>query len=198
MSLPVAASACDRYAPTVIRMLLTSALAAALFGIASTARAGEDGEKLKVGEPAPPFTLKTMNPELSKVKRFALRDFVGDDTKTKKKVVLSFAASYCGPCKKELIELAKLKDALDKAGVELAVVVIDTDAEGIETMKKLTVDELALKFPVLSDRFGVLARRYHANELPMTVLISPDGQVQWLSSGFAEGAIDRFKKAVGI
>ncbi len=187
----------DRYHFAVQRFILTSALAVALTAVAPSADAA-DNEKLKVGEVAPSFTLKTMNPELSKVQRFSLRDFVGEDTKTKKKVVLSFAASYCGPCKKELAELSKLKGALDAANIELAVVVIDTDPEGIEAMKKLTVDELALQFPVLSDRFGVLARRYHANELPMTVLITPDGQVKWLSSGFAEGAIDRFKKAVGI
>ncbi|MEQ8274228.1 MAG: TlpA disulfide reductase family protein [Deltaproteobacteria bacterium] len=180
------------------RTILTLALVGLVLAGAESGDAAEN-EKLKVGETAPSFTLKTMNPELSKKKRFALRDYVGNDTKTKKRaVVLSFAASYCVPCKKELAELKKLKGSLDGANVELAVVVIDTDPEGIAAMKKLTVDQLALEYPVLSDRFGVLARRYHANELPMTVIISPDGQVRWLSSGFAEGAIDKFKKAVGI
>lgn len=164
---------------------------------ASSAVAGEP-ETLRVGEPAPSFVLKTMNPERSKTARFVLRDFVGSETKTPKKVVLSFAASYCEPCKRELAEFATMKKAIDEAGAVLAVVVIDTEPEGIAQMKKLTVDELALPFPVLSDRFGVLARRYHATQLPMTVIIAPSGDVQWLSSGFAKGAMAKFRTALGI
>lgn len=155
-------------------------------------------EKLELGQTAPSFTLKTMNPKLSGTRLFPLRKFVGPTAKTPKTIVLSFAASYCIPCKKELAELKPLAGKLAAHGVQLAVVVVDTDKEGIEEMRALTVDELALTYPVLSDRFGVLRRRYAASALPKTVIVSPDGKVKWVSTGFKKGAIDHLLKALGV
>jgi peroxiredoxin len=162
------------------------------------AHAGE-GQRLEVGQEAPQFVLKTLNEKRSTIGQFALRNFVGEAAKEKKRaVVLSFAASYCEPCKKELAEFKKLKPKLDASNVMLAVVVIDTDADGIEKMRKLTVDELDLEFPVLSDRFGVLARRYFASTLPMTVVVKPDGTIQWLNAGFQADAIERLLGQLAI
>lgn len=155
-------------------------------------------EKLELGQTAPSFTLKTLNPKQSGTRLFPLRKFVGPTAATPRTVVLSFAASYCIPCKKELAELRPLAEKLRAGGVELAVVVIDTEKEGIDEMRALTVDELALPYPVLSDRFGVLARRYHANALPMTVIVSKAGKVEWISTGFKKGAIERLLEALGV
>jgi alkyl hydroperoxide reductase subunit AhpC len=161
--------------------------------------AAPPAQQLEVGQEAPQFVLKTLNEKRSTVAQFALRNFVGEAAKEKKKaVVLSFAASYCEPCKKELAELKKLKAKFDASNVLLAVVVIDTDAEGIEKMRKLTVDDLDLEYPVLSDRFGVLARRYYASTLPMTVIVKPDGMIQWLNTGFQPDAIEKLLTQLSI
>jgi len=163
------------------------AVAAFAFGLA---RAAPVEDVLKVGDPAPSFAMKTINPELSKVKLFTLGRHVGDNAaEPKAALVLSFAASYCEPCKKELSELRRMEEKLVKAGVLLAVVVIDTEPDGIEAMRKLTVDDLKLPYPVLSDRFGVLARRYHANALPHVVVIDKAGNVKWIHSGFTDTAL---------
>lgn len=178
-----------------MRLYACSLLFAAIPGLAHAAEA----ESLKVGEAAPTFVLKTMNAKLSGQAQYALKERVGPEAKAPKKaVVLSFAASYCEPCRRELKELKGMKAELDGAEAELAVVVIDTDPEGIAIMEKLTVEELALPFPVLADRYGVLARRYHANALPMTVVIGSDGNVRYLASGFAEGALDKLRAELGI
>lgn len=153
-----------------------------------------DQEGLKIGQDAPYFVLRTMNAKITKVDRFVLRNLVGDRATTKKSaVVLSFAASYCEPCRKELAELSTLKAKLDAANIELAVVVIDTEKEGIEMMRKLTVDELKLPYPVLSDRFGVLARRYSAKTLPTTVVIDSLGKVRWKSTGFRKDTLQKLQ-----
>ena len=162
------------------------------------ARAAESDD-LAVGQEAPQFVLKTLNEKTSSMSSFALRNFVGDGAQVKKRaVVLSFAASYCEPCKRELAELKKLKAKLDASNVQLAVVVIDTEPEGIEKMRQLTVDTLGLEYPVLSDRFGVLAKRYHAATLPMTVIVKPDGKIQWLNTGFQNDAIDKLLTQLAI
>lgn len=158
-----------------------------------------DPERIEVGQDAPPFALKTLNEEKSSMAQFVLKDFVGGDAKTKKRaVVLSFAASYCEPCKKELAQLKELKKKLDASNVLLAVVVIDTEPAGIEKMRYLTVDELGLEFPVLTDRFGVLARRYRAITLPMTVVVKRDGKIQWLNAGFQNDGIDKLLRQLAI
>jgi peroxiredoxin len=155
-------------------------------------------DKLEVGQPAPMFALPGIDEKKQK-QRFALGDLVGDRaTQKKRAVVLSFAASYCEPCKKELAEFKKLKPKLDASNVVLAVVVIDKEPDGIEKMRKLTVDELALEYPVLLDRFGLVAKRYFANTLPLTVVVKPDGTVQWLNSGFQPDAIDRLLGELAI
>jgi alkyl hydroperoxide reductase subunit AhpC len=168
--------------------------ACVLAGVLAAGAAFAEEQKLQIGQEAPPFSLKAINPAKG-VPLFALKTFVGPEAKDEKKyVVLSFAASYCEPCRLELAELKKIASRLAASNVLLAVVVIDTDPAGIEIMRKLCVEDLDLPFPVLSDRFGVLARRYAANTLPMTVVVSPDGKVKWWSSGFRPDAIDELMK----
>lgn len=187
----------------LLRSFCTILTAAAIL-TTGTALAGEEKEKkqndvLEAGIAAPNFTLKTLNADRAGLKRFALREFVGPRrTQKPRAVVLSFAASYCVPCVKELEELSHLTKTFEKNQVKLAVVVIDTEPEGIEKMKALTSDKLALKYPVLSDRFGVLARRYKANNLPMTVIINPAGKVEWVNVGFEKDAIAKLLAKLGI
>lgn len=179
-------------------MLRLLVLAASLT-LATPALAAEpDPDALAVGRPAPNFTLKTLNPERTKSRLFALRTLVGDDAKAKKTVVLSFAASYCEPCKRELKELAPMAADFAKHDVVLAVVIIDTEPDAIAEMKKLTVDELNLAYPVLSDRFGVLARRYQAEQLPKTVVVGPDGLVKYVATGFKKDALRKLRAQVGL
>ena len=157
---------------------------------AEEARAVTKKAALNVGGEAPPFTLKTVNAGLSKRKIFALKNFLGPEAKEPKDaVVLSFAASYCAPCRRELAELAKLKAKLEKANVLLAVVVIDTEPDGIASMNVLITQELKLEYPALADRFGVVARRYGADQLPMTVVIGPDAKIRWMASGFRDASL---------
>lgn len=181
---------------------LASAVAAGLLAITLSAPARgakPEPEPLVVGEPAPAFSMRVTNPALAGLQQFALQRYVGPSpAEPKKAVVLSFAASYCEPCKRELAELGALKPRLEQAGVLLVVVVIDTEAEGIEQMRRLTVDELKLPYAVLQDRFGVVAKRYRALSLPFTVVVGPSGNVSWLHSGFQAGSIEALAKQLGV
>lgn len=195
-----------RSSPLLMVPILAAALLAHPLPVSAepAAPAAKPGAELKVGAPAPLFNMKTINPERSGVPRFVLKQMVGPYADTPKRaVVVSFAASYCEPCKRELAELKTLAPRFERDGVALVVVVIDGKEEGRAIMRKLTVEELDLPFPVVFDvvvggdappeRLGVLATRYHATRLPMTVVVDAEGVIRWINSGFADGALAKLQ-----
>jgi alkyl hydroperoxide reductase subunit AhpC len=174
--------------------LLTLSATAAPFNAFAAAPASE----VLLGEDAPSFSLKTLNPAESGQSTLSLHRYVGEGAEQPRKaLVLSFSASYCEPCKKEMAELKKLETRLQKAGVLLAFVVIDTDQSAIEKMRKFAVEELGLSYPILSDRFNIVAKRYRAESLPHLVLIDKGGKVQWVHTGYDPGSIQEILKRTG-
>lgn len=178
----------------VLRRQLWTLLTLSLAGAASASRsveASEDGG-LAVGTPAPAFTLKTMNPARSGRESVSLGELVGDGAKAKRRVVLlSFGASYCAPCRAEWARLRARHSALQSAGVELLGVVIDREEAGQREMARFVEQELEANFPVLLDRFGILARRYRANTLPyMLVIDGRSGQVAEVHLGYEEKLLE--------
>ncbi|MFT7582452.1 MAG: thiol-disulfide isomerase/thioredoxin [Myxococcota bacterium] len=140
---------------------------------------------LAIGEPAPRFVLKTLNPKRSGIPVFSTKKHVGSAaTDRKAAVLLSFGASHCGPCKKELPILHTLVQSFAADNVIAAVIVVDTEAEGIEAMRQFAVDDIGWLGPVVSDRFQIVQRRYDAEMLPLNVVIGGDGQVKWFHAGF--------------
>jgi len=172
-------------------------ISASIIMLSGSTEASEVG--VKVGSTAEHFTLKTMNPKLSGKRMLSSRRLVGPKANPPTKALgLTFGASYCEPCKKELKILAGLADTVSKQGSTLAAVVIDKEKDGIELMRKLVVDDLKVSFPVLSDRFGILARRYRASTLPMMVVINSKGVVEWTHAGLDKGALKTFLKHLGL
>ena len=169
----------------------------AVVGLAVDADAEKAG--VDVGTAIQHFTLKTMNPKLSGERVISSRHLIGPKAKRPTKALaLTFGASYCEPWKKEMKILAKHADSIKKSGFTLAAVVIDKEPEGIELMKKLVVDDLKVTFPVLSDRFGILARRYRATALPMMLIINPEGKVEWIHTGLDKAALREFLSRIGL
>lgn len=169
---------------------MRTSFAASLIVLFAATAFAEDG--VAPGKPAPAFSLKTMNPLKSQRRTVALRSLVGEGAEEPKKaVLLSFAASYCEPCKKEIKDLSVIEPELRKKGILTAVVVIDKEEAKIAEMKKLLVDEMALELPVLSDKFAIVARRYGAEKLPYVVLIDASGVVRWVHAGYDPKALEK-------
>ena len=96
----------------------------------------------------------------------------------------------------KLPELKKFAERNKERGVLVAEVIIDKEPEQVELMRKLTVDELALPFPVIHDRFGIVSRRYGALELPYMVVLDGDRIVRWVHTGFTPDAMKQLQQAV--
>ncbi len=158
-------------------------------------------EKFDVGEVAPTFALRAVNPEVIGENLVAVDRYFGAEAKQPKKAVLiSFFATWCEPCKKEMPFLAALYDTYKDKGVMVLSVSIDREAEQIDVIKSLATNANA-KYPVLSDRFNIVAKRYMVAKLPLVYVMSPDGKVAFSRVGFTEDTpralADEVRKLIG-
>jgi thiol-disulfide isomerase/thioredoxin len=184
-----------------MRLLPTVALAAALAFPPGT-RADEE---IAVGLPAPGFTLRTLNPKESGAESVSLERFVGaaaEDPEAKV-VLLSFFASWCGPCKKEMPYLQQLHLMYRDQGLRVLSVNIDREEAGIAAGRKMAAAAKAT-FPVLTDRFNFLARRYLGEQapLPSVFLIARDGTIARIERGYGKDAagflLGEVQRALGL
>jgi peroxiredoxin len=180
-------------APSVLAAVLLAAVPAAA------------EEEMAVGLPAPSFSLRTMNPEVAGEAWIALDRYVGADAEDAgaKAVLISFFASWCEPCKRELPFLVELDRTYRERGLRVLGVCIDGEEAGIDAAKKL-VAQAKVRYPVLSDRFNFLARRYLGEKapLPSVFLVRRDGTIASIERGYAKDAsgflLARVQDALGV
>jgi len=108
------------------------------------------------------------------------------DKKTKA-LVVSFMASFCAPCKKELPVLQKLSEKYKEQGLRVMSVAIDTEEEGQKKVADL-IAENKVTFPVAKDRFNIVARRWLGTKspLPSLFIVRPDGTISKVHRGYAQ------------
>src|SRR5580693_8983663 len=101
--------------------------------------------------------------------------------------MITFGASWCVPCAKELPAWDKL--APDYSGkVSFVAVDLDSDKEnGKSFHKKLKLTHMALVY--LSPDSAVAAK-YGSDHMPTTVLADPDGVIRYVRGGFEKGDVD--------
>ncbi|MBT6435587.1 MAG: TlpA family protein disulfide reductase [Deltaproteobacteria bacterium] len=144
------------------------------------------GGQLGIGDSAPLFTLKTVNEGVSDKRYVNLSDYTKAlDAGGKKATFLSFFATTCEPCKRELPYLVELHKSYVDQGFQVIVVTIDKDPAEVAVVKKMVTD-FGAAFPLLNDRFGIVARRYGVEALPMSFLIDQAGTVKMTNEGYGE------------
>jgi thiol-disulfide isomerase/thioredoxin len=167
--------------------LLLLALALAVPAAAPSGPAPE----ATVGAPAPGFSLKVLNPEVAGVSWVSLQSLAGEapEDPGSRVVLMSFFASWCAPCKKELPLLVELDTRYRALGLRVISISIDKEEPGISEARKLVADQ-RVGYPVLSDRFNLLARRYLGDQapLPSVFLIGRDGNILSVERGYTAEA----------
>src|SRR5579872_5070278 len=98
---------------------LAASSAARAEGSAGGSATSSDDELVKVGDPAPLFSLPLYNAEAQKRAMFALDAVVGPEAEEPnvKAVLMSFFATFCAPCKREMPYLEKLNEQFHDQGL---------------------------------------------------------------------------------
>jgi thiol-disulfide isomerase/thioredoxin len=103
-----------------------------------------------------------------------------------KVVIVSFWASWCEPCKKELPVLAGLARRVGPDHMKIIAINFEDDANRF----KFVVDVLK-DYPItmLRDQGGKAARRFGVRAIPRMVVIGRDGKVAADHTGYGESAL---------
>ncbi len=146
-----------------------------------------DQDEAVVGAPAPGFSLRVLNPEAAGMSWLSLASLVGEepDDGDTRVVLISFFASWCAPCRKELPLLVDLDTRYRSLGLRVIGISIDREEDGIAAARRLVAEHRAA-YPVLSDRFNLLARRYLGDQapLPSVFLVGRDGNIIAIERGY--------------
>ena len=98
-----------------------------------------------------------------------------------KVVLVDFWASWCGPCKRSFPVMKELLDTYGPRGFVIVAISVDE--------KKAAMDNFLAKnpvaFAVVRDARGKLPEATGVERMPTSFLLSPDGKILAVHSGFA-------------
>jgi thiol-disulfide isomerase/thioredoxin len=124
--------------------------------------------------------------ETGKAPEFSLTDMDGEpftlESTRGKWVFLHFWASWCGPCREEMPAIQQMRSAFDNDKFE--IVLINT-AENEDTIFSF-LGEIGMDMNSLMDTDGLVTEKYKPRGLPTTILIDPNGLVQYQAIGGRE------------
>jgi peroxiredoxin len=115
-----------------------------------------------VGDPAPDFTLKTLDGE-----KVSLSDFKG------RPVLINFWATWCPPCRFEMPAIERAWQQYKDDGF----VVLAVDVEEPISVVQRFVESFGLTFPVLLDYKGDVSDMYRLRAFPTTYFVGRDGKI---------------------
>jgi len=110
-----------------------------------------------------------------------------------KVIVLSFWASWCTYCLKELPILEKVQRVLGKDRIEVIAVNIDQDRSAYSKMRRQLHN---FEFTMARDEKKTAADAYGAKALPFMVLIDKSGHVAYVHIGYSEKQLDGFVEEI--
>ena len=125
----------------------------------------------------PEVMLKTLDG-----KSISTTDFNNDG----KPIVISFWATWCSPCKKELNTIHEdYIDWVDETGVKL--IAVSVDDERTKSRVSPYVDSKGWEYDILLDPNGDFKRAMGVNNVPHTFVINGEGKIIYSHNNYAPG-----------
>jgi peroxiredoxin len=125
-----------------------------------------DDRSVEIGKPVPDFVVRTVGGDL--IKLSALRG---------KTVVLNFWATWCPPCRAEMLDFQETFEAREPAG-DLAILAVNKLVEDVESAVVEFAEEFGLTFLVGFDESDEIVHRYGVGGLPSTFFIDREGTLR--------------------
>lgn len=129
--------------------------------------------KVKVGDDAPSIYLF----KLENNKYFKSKEFIG-----KKNLVVSFFATWCIPCAKEIPELTKLSYQL---GDDFQFILVDVNEKRGLVKEHVSKKDIVLQ--VVLDKYGKTFEKFGGETLPLLVVIDKAGKITYHHTGYKDG-----------
>lgn len=111
---------------------------------------------------------------------------VADYSKSGKITIISFWATWCTPCKKELSNINDILEDWEKK-YNLQLVAVSTDNSRNVPKVKPFVDGQGWTFECLLDVNEDLKRAMNAPIIPFTILLDATGKIVYTHTGYVEG-----------
>lgn len=155
---------------------LLAGLVVAIVGAYFYRYATPSGVSGLVDRRAPSFQVEQVDAD----ERIGVEDFRG------KVVVLDFWATWCPPCHRQMAHLKEL-DRHSSVSDDVQVLLVNADESGPERRQKVRsyLDRRHLRFPTGLDD-GSVQRKYGVRSFPTTVVVGPEGTVQFGEPGVHE------------
>ncbi|MBK7215074.1 MAG: TlpA family protein disulfide reductase [Bacteroidales bacterium] len=108
-------------------------------------------------------------------------------TNNGKPFIISFWATWCKPCVKELTTISEVyQDWQEETGVKLIAVSIDDSRSSAQV--KTLVNGKNWEYEVLLDANADFKRAMNVNAVPHTFIVNGKGEIVWQHTSFSEGS----------
>lgn len=151
---------------------------AALLAASSGVQAAEQPQQPGIGEAPPTIGLKDRGGSV--IDLAALQGKV---------VVVTFWASWCGPCRRELPMLGKVQEVVGREHLEVIAVNFKEPRRDFNAVIRANKD---LDLTYVHDERGVVSDRYGVTALPNMFIIGQDGLIAQTHRGYSENVLQSF------
>ena len=151
---------------------------AALLAASSGVQAAEQPQQPGIGEAPPTIGLKDRGGSV--IDLAALQGKV---------VVVTFWASWCGPCRRELPMLGKVQEVVGREHLEVVAVNFKEPRRDFNAVIRANKD---LDLTYVHDERGIVSDRYGVTALPNMFIIGQDGLIAQTHRGYSEDVLQSF------
>ncbi|HET6226766.1 MAG TPA: TlpA disulfide reductase family protein [Bacteroidia bacterium] len=130
-----------------------------------------------LGKPVPSADIKTLDGKNINTSTFSNNG---------KPIIISFWATWCKPCKKELDAIAEqYEEWVAQTGVKLIAVSIDDSRSALKVGGEVKSKDW--KFDIYIDENQDFKRAMSVNSIPYTFILDGRGNIVWQHNSYAEG-----------